>query len=154
MRHKFKRSNGIHSELYTQWWEIISEKHFHLVGKGRLRLKKKSITLLIFVIFGEHIDNKYKFSNIDVYTIEGEIIYLVQLTLGISKCSVRLSRCRLNSSTLCLWVFDAFWAILSFCCKRKHKWEIWSSTAMQLVSNYGEDNSPFSLAVSRRPILL
>lgn len=42
-------------------------------------------------------------------------IYLVQLTLGISKCSVKLSKCRLNSSTRCLWVMAAFWRILSFC---------------------------------------
>lgn len=44
------------------------------------------------------------------------VSYLVQLTLGISKCSVKLSRWRLNSSTLCLWVFEALSSIRFFCC--------------------------------------
>jgi hypothetical protein len=45
--------------------------------------------------------------------------YFVQLTFGISKCSVRLSRCLLNSSTLCLCVIAAFCLIRSFCWKKK-----------------------------------
>lgn len=45
--------------------------------------------------------------------------YFVQLTFGISKCSVRLSRCLLNSSTLCLCVIAAFCLIRSFCWKNK-----------------------------------
>jgi hypothetical protein len=50
--------------------------------------------------------------------------YFVQLTFGISKCSVRLSRCLLNSSTLCLCVIAAFCLIRSFCWKKKiGNWE-------------------------------
>lgn len=44
------------------------------------------------------------------------VSYFVQLTLGISKCSVKLSRWRLNSSTRCLWVLEALSRIRFFCC--------------------------------------
>lgn len=54
---------------------------------------------------------------LEIKSVNKEVTYLVQLTLGISKCSVKLSRCRLNSSTRCLCVLDAFCFIRSFCCK-------------------------------------
>lgn len=52
-----------------------------------------------------------------------QIHYLVQLTFGISKCSVKLSKWRLNSSTLCLCVVDAIFNIFSFCCNYQTKYK-------------------------------
>lgn len=66
-----------------------------------------------------HPKEYFKIYNIEMYNLrinENQIsIYLVQLTFGMSKCSVKLSRCLLNSSTLCLCVIEAIFINLLFC---------------------------------------
>lgn len=86
-------------------------------------------------------------------------VYFVQLTLGISKCSVKLSRCRLNSSTRCLCVLEAFCLILSVCCRIILNVSIKTSSNL-IIYWYSKclidivRDLPFFLAFSEKPALL